>query len=244
MPAAKELKKRRPTRWIGMMDPPRRPAPRSAHYIFVACAAEEYATVVRPVIDAAELDGHRFWIEHRAARSTEDIAAAIDGSAALLVFCSQMAATSLALYRHVARASLTGKPVVAVSLDGSPLPDALLFYISESEAIDATQPDWRLRLNLALDRVDAGRRRAPPPAVAPRAFSPRTVVVAPQARAAAPRRKSYAQSFINAFAAGAIALFAFAMIELTGGPPTEREIERVVTEVQDAAEEVVLSTPI
>lgn len=215
-------------------------APGQPFYHFVACDGDDYADALA-AIEGAERDGHRFWIEHRFPRSAQEIAEAIDRCGAMVAFCSRNSATSLSLYRQVSRAAHVGKRIVAVSLDGAGLPEALAHCVPVHDIIDATEADWPIQFAYALDRVDPARRQArlPAPPVSAPAFAPQTVVVTPRpvVRVARRRRVSLPQSFINAFAAGVLALFAFAFLEITGGPPTERELHNVAAEVGQVARE-------
>lgn len=249
---------RRPARWIGMLDPVKpAPAKRSLQYFFVACAAEDLDRVA-PLIESAEADGHRFWLPHRHPRSAAEIAAAAEASAALIVFCS---AQSPRAEDMLAEAARVGKRIVPVMLDGGEAPDAVLYHISVHDLVTTDDPDWRLKFKRALGKLDTlpapssakvVQLRPAPPQVKIVRQTPAPVRVAaprPPSRAPAlsprPRRKSYTQSFINAFAAGAMALFGFAILELTGGPPTGHEIEDVAVEMQDAAKDVTeAATPI
>jgi hypothetical protein len=221
----------------------RRKAQSEVHYYFVVCASEDRHRIA-PLIESAELDGHRFWIAQRAPRSPADIAAALDRCAALIVFCSDASLSALSLYRAVARAAQLGKPIVPVALDGGALPGALLYHVSVNDVIDGSDPDWRFRFARTLEKLDGGRRRmapapvlAPPPAFAPPAATPVVVHTVRTSRRRAPqrRRASWTQRFINAFAAGVLALFGFAFMELTGGPPTQQEIQDIAAQMEEVA---------
>jgi hypothetical protein len=242
--------RRRRTRWVGMLSaqpaapapsPIRAPAPTAERhaYFFLSCDPTDYARV-RPVIDLAERDGHRFWVEHRHPRSAEDIAAAIDDSTALVMFHSHNAATSLSVYRQVTRAFGAGIPIVTVSLDGAPLESSFDRMVA-GQWIDARDPEWGRHLMHALQRLEAPRPSPVEiaPLAAPSAFARDVVVVTPRPvrLVAQGKRMTVTQSFINAFAAGVMALFGFAMLELTGGPPTKGEVQSVAAEVQDVAED-------
>jgi len=239
MARSKEHRSKRPTRWIGMLGSPTPPAPaQSRRFFFVHCAAEDFDRIA-PLIQSAEADGHLFWVPQRHPRSPAEIAAAAEASAALVVFYSEAMPVRDDL---LAAAAGSRKPILPVWLTGGEIPDALLYHVSAHHVIDAHDPDWRLKFKRALRRL-APLRSATVVPLRPTAATP----PAPPAvrRIAAPRRRmSYAQSFINAFAAGAMALFAFAMMELTGGPPTPQEIQDVAVGVHDVAEDAVEAGPI
>lgn len=221
--ARNDKPKRPPARFIGLLAPAR-PARAAPGYFFVHCAAEDLGRVM-PAIEAAEAEGHRFWMAHRYPRTDAEIAAAADASRAVVLFLSR-SPVSGALIQRVAR---DRKPVAPVMLDGSEAPAALRAFPSVRDAIDARAPGWQHTFRRTLEQLAHPPRRraqattilANPNVAEPARDPPRVyqiVSVAPAlAGSRTARPQSLMQSFVNAFAAGSAVLFVFAMIQLTGG---------------------------
>jgi len=175
----------------------------------VLCADADVEEVAQ-LLGSAEQDGDRFWIPQRDGdTSSYD---AFEGSNGVVVCCCSGATPDFAC-RELSQAADAGKTIVAILLGGARASEAVLYFVSVHNVIDSGDRDWRSHFGAALSFGRPLQRRPP-------RFVERLSAVRPV-------RRTCVQSFVNAFAAGVALLFGFAIMDLTGGPPTGPELRQV-----------------
>jgi|GEM_PF-2686350 len=158
----------RPVRWIGLSRQIglARPSPtaqrrlRVMRCFFYAAHAPEDAAKIAPFVEAARAAGHLIWTDRiDAGRAPMDLGAVLRRTCAIVVFCSDEAFKSRAIYKELVLAARGGKAILPVYLDDQLPPDQYFYYLSRHCGVRATEAGACERFLYALEALERGRRR-------------------------------------------------------------------------------------